>query len=254
MEGKKGAPPVPERSPQKRVVTLEADKPFEVEITGPIEAKTALILVHGFGVKRDARGMFTDIENAVSDHMLSVRGDFSETKAESTRAVPLSAQTSRINRITDYVRDTFHPEQVIYVGHSQGCIAIAQMPLEGKKIILLAPPMASPYERFIKTPGWQRPGSTLNVEGESVLMRSDKSVTEVGADFWEDAKKIDAEKLYAELAARNEVKIVLAGADQVLGQEEVPEGLEKSSIGNADHDFTGPARAELIQALRKSIE
>lgn len=255
MPSRNELPPVggnKEQKVEKQIITLEADKPFDVEITGPRDAETAVIMVHGFGVKRDSRGLFTDIEDRISDRALSVRGDFSEVHGDSTTAVPLQLQAERLKSINAHLDTKVHSKKKVYIGHSQGAIPIARANITGAKIILLAPPIDSPYENFVKTPGWKKPGSVLDVDGKSRLQRSDLTV-EVGKEFWDDFKQVDAIALYKKLAEQNDVEIVFADADQVLGHQTAPEGLQAISIPGANHDFQNEARSVLVESLDKAL-
>jgi hypothetical protein len=242
----------PHEELHREVVSLEADKAFDVEFNGPSNAHTALIFVHGFGVRRDSRGLFTDIEQTVGKDILSIRGDFSDVSAGHTDAVPFSNQVARLKTILAYSQERFSPQKYIFVGHSQGAITVALSHPSGSKVVLLAPPVDSPFERFITTAGWSRPGSSLDVNGDSHLVRSDGSTTDVGSSFWKEFQDVNAVSLYRNLASNNEVTIIFAGADQVLGAQEVPEGLDSRSISGADHDFNGLARTTLLDILKQN--
>ncbi|OHE78116.1 MAG: hypothetical protein A3F67_11450 [Verrucomicrobia bacterium RIFCSPHIGHO2_12_FULL_41_10] len=66
----------------------------------------------------------------------------------------------------------------------------------------MAPPVIASCKEFIKTSGWSRPGSYLNTQGNSCLIRSDCFV-EVGKKFWEEFEQVNAVALYAELVKNN---------------------------------------------------
>lgn len=170
------------------------------------------------------------------------------------RAIPITTQTQRLQKIIQYLQDTYSIERYIYIGHSQGCIVVANAHPTQSKVILLAPPIVSPAERFAQTPGWKRPGSVINTEGDSKLVRSDGSITMVPAEFWKDFQSMDVDKLYKQLNWDNEVTIVFAGSDQVLGVEKATDGINHETIKDADHDFKGEPRMALIQRLKELVE
>jgi hypothetical protein len=235
-----------------QIVELKGDgnDVFDVEITGSLAAETALILVHGFGVKRNSRGLFTDIEGRLSSRLFSVRGDFSEVTSFGTKAIPLSMQALRLEQIKNYLDQKTKVCKYIYLGHSQGCIVVAKAKPVNSRVILLAPPIAQPAaDRFAATPGWLRPGSVLNMKGTSILQRSDGSITKVGADYWDDFKEVNPEALYSDLARNNQVNVILAGSDNVLGQQKPLGGIPSDTVVGADHDFSGSAREVLIQKV-----
>ncbi len=233
-----------------KIVTLGDNQPFDVEITGSNNATTGIIFVHGFGVKRDSRGLFTAIENQICSSTLSVRGDFSVITDDVTAALPFSAQANRLNKVVDYVRQNFGITKLVYIGHSQGCIVVAKTSPTSSQVILLAPPITSPAAvKFASTPGWSRPGSVLKIDGESILQRSDGSITTVGPDYWCDFKATKPEELYLELSKSNQVNVVLADADNVLGKQAPIKSIPYSSIKNADHDFSKSAREPLVSEV-----
>lgn len=244
----------PDQNIPQRSVTLEADKPFNVVITGNENTDTAIILVHGFGVKSESRGLFTDIEKQVASSAVAVRGDYADSEEGSIHAIPFSDQVRRLRAVIDYTKNYLGKDKLIFIGHSQGGIVVAEAKPEGSQVFLLAPPIESPFSNFITTDGWRRPGSSLNLDGESLLSRSDGSTTFVGKSFWDEIKKVDAEKIYQNLSEKNELNIVFAGEDQVLGEQIPPPNINSFSIEYADHDFRGNARGELLKELAERMK
>lgn len=109
----------------KKIITVDAENPFEVELTGLREATTAVIFVHGFGVKRQSRGLFLDIEALFPEQIISVRAEFSKVLDDRCIALPFPIQCQRLHQIIDYLRQYYSINHFIYIGHSQGCITIA---------------------------------------------------------------------------------------------------------------------------------
>lgn len=246
----------PTERPLTRSVTLEADKSFNVDIIGRDDSKTAVILVHGFGVKSDSRGLFTAIEGGVVlADSLAICGDYADVQENGViKVIPLPDQVKRLQAVINYCHQELGPKKLIFVGHSQGCLVIAQAKPIDSQIFLLAPPIDSPYAKFIYSKGWQRPGSHLDLGGTSKLTRSDGSVTIVDSNFWDDLRELNAEDLYRQLTAQNEVSIVLAACDHVLGRQDIPSGMNGFPIEGADHDFKGEARESLLEQLMRRMK
>ncbi|MCE3044644.1 alpha/beta hydrolase [Legionella sp. 16cNR16C] len=237
----------------KKIITLHSDDHFEVELYGnTLQAKTAVIFVHGFGVKRQSRGLFVDIESICLDTMLSVRAEYSHVLNDRCIALPFQIQRQRLNKIIQYIQDHYNIDNFIFVGHSQGCIIIALERPHNALILLLAPPLFSPFEEFINTKGWKNPGSHLNIQGNSRLVRSDL-IIEVPTHFWSEFKTIDAQSLYSDLAKHNDVRIVFAENDQVLGNQQPIDHIPTYSIKEANHDFSSTPRMKLLQLISKLI-
>lgn len=107
----------------------------------PNQSPRVIIYSHGFGVERDARGMFTDIaaafpgaENVMFDYNIPNR-------AENTLAVrPLSEQKdillAEITRVKAQSEDT----PIDIIAHSIGSVVVALAQPEGiRRIILIVP-------------------------------------------------------------------------------------------------------------------
>src|SRR3989344_7497546 len=86
---------------------------FGVAVSGPDGASTALVLVHGFGARRDSRGLFTDIAEATDEWALTVRGDFSQVEPDKTQALPFSEQVGRLKAITAFCIDQLHTKKEV---------------------------------------------------------------------------------------------------------------------------------------------
>ncbi len=233
----------------KEIITLNFEKPFEVEFTGSPQAKTAIIFVHGFGVKRQSRGLFVELESSLPDSVLSVRAEYSQVRNKLCRALPFKDQCLRLKEIINYVQTQYNIDKFIYVGHSQGCITIGLHKPHNALILLLAPPIISPFKEFINTEGWKKPGSYLNLTGNSRLVRSDL-VIEVPPKFWEEFKKIDAHFLYKYLSKYNNVKLVFAENDTILGKQPSIDNILTHIINNADHDFSSTSRKEMLNLFK----
>ncbi|KTD56756.1 hypothetical protein Lsan_2916 [Legionella santicrucis] len=234
----------------KKIITLLAENPFEVEINGPSEAKAAVIFAHGFGVKRQSRGLFIAIESLFLEKMLSVQAEYSHVQNDRCIALPFQIQRQRLNTVIAYVENTYHINQFIFIGHSQGCITIALEQPQQALILLLAPPIKAPFEEFIKTQGWKNPGSHLNIQGDSRLVRSDLMI-DVPSEFWTEFKNIDAKLLYNNLGKQNKVSIVFAENDQVLGNQQPIKDIPTYIIADADHDFSSQDHINLLNLISK---
>jgi pimeloyl-ACP methyl ester carboxylesterase len=241
----------------EEVHTLHAsdeDLPFEITVSGAEIAKTALILVHGFGVRRDSRGLFTEIADATKEVALTVRGDYSVIDGDVTKAIPFSKQASRLSVIRDFCRKELGIKREVLVGHSQGWLPIALNYPLGSKVTALAPPLGDAFEAFIQTSGWKRRGSELNLEGESRLLRSDGSLTLVPKEFWDEFRAMgDVTKSMAILALYNKLNIIFAGEDNVLGTQDVPDIFRTEMIAGANHDFTDGSRKAVISKITKDL-
>lgn len=228
---------------------------FELEFSGAELATTALILVHGFGARRDSRGLFTEIAEASKSTALTVRPDFSIVEGDTSIALPFSQQVSRLRSVLRYCSEELDIQRHILVGHSQGWLPIALSNSYAKSVLALAPPLGNAFEAFINTPGWTRRGSELNLEGQSRLVRSDGSLTLVPKEFWDQFKALgNVTPEMQRLARRSDTTIYFAGDDNVLGAQETPKSLRASTVEAANHDFVGTPRQALISKMMQDLQ
>ncbi|HSX46430.1 MAG TPA: alpha/beta hydrolase [Patescibacteria group bacterium] len=229
---------------------------FQADISGPLNAQNALLMVHGFGVRNDSRGMFTELAEITDSWAMSIRGNMADPiDGHTTQAVPFAEQSARVEAMLNYA-DKDGLAQLAVVCHSLGCLSVARSRgVVASQVYLLAPPMGNAFETFIQTPGWQRPGSKLNLAGESTLERKDGSITKVAKEFWDEFEKFGkVERFYAGLGKENKVTVIFAEEDQVWGEQTAPRGIRTETIEGADHDFRGTARKKLFNFLLQDIK
>lgn len=208
-----------------------------------------VVFSHGFGVRYDDRGLFTDIQTAFPDarcHMF----DYNKVHKDGNMTVrPLNDQAKMLE---DELAKINGP--VTLIGHSQGCAVAALADVSNvKDIIFLAPAHSLSQERTLKTFG-SRPGSTVDIKGTSEFARRDGTTTYVPQEFWNLFDSVDLLDLYEKLGQQHALTIFRATEDEILGLSDFSQ-LASAEIVDvaANHDFTGSARDELIMGLGKVL-
>ncbi len=214
-----------------------------------------IIFSHGFGVRKDSRGMFTEIAEWFPDYTC-VLFDYNQLPNNNTIIVSsLSDQAKMFEGVLEnYMKQ--HPQaRFSILAHSQGAVPVA-LAAHGifDQIVLLAPSMSKDINKSIKY-FLQYPNTKIDLEGESILERKDGSRTLVPKEFWQDRQKYEPIALYNKLAERYPVTVVFADQDEVVTNalEDFSQGIQKVHI-NADHNFTGEARNELKKTLLEIFE
>ncbi len=211
------------------------------------------IYSHGFGVRKDDRGLLTGIADGIPE-VESILFDYNDiNEIENILTVPsLSKQAEILSEIIKKTQNE-NPEAVIdLIAHSQGCLVVAiAKPKNIRKTIFLAPSLDNNLERTIAL-FKDRPGSVIDIEGTSKLSRKDGSLTIVPAIFWKERQMFEPIPLYNELALETELIIINAKNDDILGN--LPgNGLnEKIKVIELDgnHQFSGEARQPLIDLIK----
>lgn len=215
-----------------------------------------IIYSHGFGVRKDDRGLMTDIAAALPEceHILFDYNIFDE-ETNTMTVSPLNAQVAKLKEKLESLGND--PDATIdLVAHSQGCIVAAlAKPTNVRKMLFLAPPDNLDKDRLIKFFG-DRPGSQINVEGESRIPRRDGTTTIIPASYWRSIEAPQPIRLYNRLPAHSKVKFYIANDDEVLGMsnfDQTDQAIELLQVpGN--HDFNGEYRKPLLEMLKQEIE
>ncbi len=213
-----------------------------------------LVFSHGFGVRKDSRGLFTDIAAAFPRAKAVVFDYHIENPDEKATLVrSLTEQAKVLHEAIEKAKQA-HPEDIIdLICHSQGCLTAAMLKPEGiRKTVLLAPPARVRAERMIKR-FEERHGSELNFEGTSWLRRKNGGLMIFPSQYWRDLRNVEPIRLYNEFAFETELAIVRARQDEILADADFNELTDSITVMgvDGDHNFTGKAsRLALAAALQ----
>ncbi|MBN2016262.1 alpha/beta fold hydrolase [Candidatus Dojkabacteria bacterium] len=225
------------------------------EYEGNESSGKVVIFSHGFGVKRDSWGMFTQLGDLLKDKFLVVRFDYSKIDEgqNATIVPPLSFQAKMLEKVIEHLQEKFNLKEINIVAHSMGCLVVGILSFENvNKIILLASPVTSPYKRM-KEHFSKRPETKFNEQGTSKIKRSNGSWTFIGKKFWKDVKGIDPPKLYSTLSEKAEVYFGRAKQDHVITNETYDaikniKDLKYEEL-DGDHNFADEARQGWLERM-----
>jgi pimeloyl-ACP methyl ester carboxylesterase len=219
------------------------------EVTGRV-----VIFSHGFGVKRDSRGMFADLAKLLKDDCLVVLFDYVDVNEDgSTTAYSFSEQAEKLKEVIKYVREQFNPKEINIVAHSQGCIiAGLASPSDIDKVVLVAGPISAPGQRM-KEYFSQREGTMINEKWLSKIKRSDGTITLVPSRYWQEANKVNPAELYLKLSKKAKVYFIRARQDQMIVREDYlllrkSGGIEYIEL-QGNHDFEGKDRKPWLERM-----
>lgn len=216
-------------------------------------ADKIVLYSHGFGVKKDDRGLFSDIASSL-DNFHHVMFDYNQiNEQDNTLTVtPLHEQAEMLKAHYTALRDKYPDAIIDLVCHSQGCVAAGLASLKGvRKTILLAPPthFVSSAEKLAQMS--EREGTVIE-NGVVSYPRRDGSTTIIKQDYCQSRDKIsDPIALYNHLSQETEAIVIEALDDEVLGESDL------SSLSDtiqhiqqtANHDFTHEARPVLLKTI-----
>jgi hypothetical protein len=220
-------------------------------------SRHVVIFSHGFGVRKDSRGMFTEIAAALPDCECVLFDYCRHDAVANTDIVPPPSEQAKIfSRVLRETMSRFPNATIDLVTHSMGALPPSLcLPRGIRKTIFLAPPFSLDRER---TASWfrDRPGSVLDFSGVSRLARRDGSTTLVPAAYWEEFPSINPPELYNSFAAETDLTVIIAAQDELirrLGVEGLSSDIELVEIpGN--HNFDPPARPKLVSTAVDMLE
>lgn len=214
-----------------------------------------VVFSHGFGVRKDDRGLFTDIAQSFPD-ITSVLFDYNQFDASTNTitVAPLDKQASMLQeRVATILHDNPHAT-VDMVCHSQGCLVAAMSEVIGvRRTIMLAPPTEISTEGMAAT--FSRTGAAFNIVGDSLIPRTDGTTTVVKTDYWKSLEDIEPISLYNRFAEHTDLTIIAAREDEILDKVDFT-GLSKNITFEemaAGHNFEGTARHSLVMRLADTL-
>jgi pimeloyl-ACP methyl ester carboxylesterase len=208
---------------------------------------------HGFGVRKDDRGLFTDIANAMpeADHIMFDYNLIDED-ANTLTVSPLQVQ---VQKLKEQLSKVDSDATVDLVAHSQGCVVAAlAKPQNVRRIICLAPPDNVEVDRLVNFFG-SRDGSIVDLEGQSRIPRRDGSTTIIPAAYWQSLHGLNVIRLYNRLPDLAKIKFLIANEDEVLGMtnfDKTDERIDLVQIGG-NHDFTDDDRKSLVDIVKNEL-
>ena len=215
-------------------------------------AKHIIIFSHGFGVRKDDRGLLSDIATAFPQTESVLFDYFIINEEKKTLTVrPLSEQAKMLNDTIKRVRSA-NPDAVIdLIGHSQGTIVAAIAKPEGiRKTILLAPVFDMSIQRAI-----ERYGARMNLNGITELAPLDGLVRFIPPEYWVERKTLKPFDEYNAFAKKTEIIVIEANQDEVVPKVDLTALSSKLKLAplDGDHNFTGAAREPLKTAIIKIL-
>jgi pimeloyl-ACP methyl ester carboxylesterase len=223
--------------------------PYEMKI-----AKHIVVFSHGFGVKRDSRGMFSEIVSNLPDGLGYILFDYNFIEGDHVYLRDYTEQVQILSSVIELARK--HAEQVSIVGHSMGSITVALLAeTDFRSVVLLAPPVAhskngvSKWEAYV---GAEWYGDNLYVP------RRDDTITVFPRKFFEQIPTIDTLHTIIVYAKLRPIVVVEAIEEDVLSGVEnyqklgAVENIELIKI-HGNHNFDGGDRDGLVDLILNNI-
>lgn len=221
-----------------------------------------VIFSHGFGVRQDDRGLFTDIVEHLPG-VTPILFDYnrSDDQDNTLYASPFDQQVEKIQKVYRETRQAYPDATFDLIAHSQGCIIAAMAKLEGiRRTIFLTQPdnnfgrnIDAKIEDMLQRN--MRPGTKVLADGSISYPRRDGSTTIIPTAYWESRRDVDALSYYRAFAQQTDLVIIQAKQDEVLGETDFSSLADLADVIaiDSDHDFQEHARKTLLELVHKSV-
>jgi hypothetical protein len=240
-------------------VAYYATKPARKQYDVRMNPKTSHIVIfsHGFGVRKEDKGLFTAIYRAVPG-IKGVMFDYNpiNEKSNTLTAKPLNEQAHKLRHVINGARTEFPDAVIDLVCHDQGCIVAGLVKSRGiRKVIMLTPP-DDISEATVTAQLGARLEAAIDVTVRTRLPGSDGSTTVIHPEYWQSLAGIKPVKLYNLLARVTALRIIKARQDEVLDEtsfEGIDPGISLVTL-DGSHNFEGEeSRKRLLYILQKEL-
>jgi hypothetical protein len=220
-------------------------------------APHVIVYSHGFGVRKEDRGLFTAIARALPDAK-SILFDYNPVneKSNTLTAKPLDEQARKLRKVINAARAEYPGAVIDVVCHGQGCVVVGLVkPRDIRKVIMLTPPDDISQATLAEQLG-ARMETAVDVTVRTRLPGTDGSTTVIHPEYWQSLAGVEPVKLYNRLARFTALRIINARQDEVLGEVSW-EGIDPSiSLVTLDggHNFDDEeSRKRMIYILQKEL-
>jgi hypothetical protein len=216
-----------------------------------------VIFSHGFGVRKDDRGLFTAISRALPDaESILFHYNPINDKSNTLTAKPLNEQVQKLRKVINTARAEYPGAIIDLVCHSQGCVVPAILKPRGiRKVIMLTPPDEVSEAVLIKQLG-SHTQTPIDVTVRTRLPRADGSTTVIHPEYWQSLAGIEPVKLYNRLAKFTTLRIINARNDEVLGPvsfEGIDPGISFVTLDGGHNFDEEESRKRILYILQKEL-
>jgi hypothetical protein len=219
--------------------------------------KHIIIYSHGFAVRKDDLGLFTDIAQAIPEAESILFDYYKINEIENTITVcPPSVQVKMLNKVIKEAKLSNPGAIIDLICHSQGTIIAALAKPEGiRKIILISAIFDMGLERSLERYR-SKPGVEINLDGVSKIPSSTGLTKIIPAQYWRERVAIKPFEEYNAFAEKTDMIVINANQDQVLPKVDLKELNPKIKVIQLDgnHDFGGEDRKKLIEVVKEEIK
>jgi len=219
--------------------------------------KKVVIFSHGFGLRKDNRGLFTYLGKELEVYGIkSIYFDYNryDSKSKKLYTVPFSIQAHKLQNLIDKTHKLYPNIEIVIIGQSQGSFIPTLCNVEKiTKVIGISPFFHTKMDDILKRYTKSKE-NVLNFSGTSTRKRSDGSTTIIPSSYWKERFESNMEDLYNQLAKKTELVLISALQDEIMDIMDLRK-IKQASIINldGDHDFSIQYRYKLVDVIFRQL-
>lgn len=237
---------------------METKTDVRLKWFGPKANRQIVIFVHGFAVRSDSKGLFTDLAGSLEDigttSVLFYLSDY-DRQGNST-FLSLPEQQQRLRQVYKRVRELNSEAEISFIAHSMGTGVLSTVlpDFEFKHAIMLAPATDSPGPK-IKDSMIKHLGA--KVSGHSISFKRKNGSTSTFSEDYIESFDVKFSEIYKQTWPDiPNLKIFIAEEDCERYDDATMEfykSLGAITFEGCDHNFSNAHRTRLSQALAKHL-
>lgn len=211
-----------------------------------------IIFSHGFGVKWDSRGLFTEISDSLPGYDFIF---FDYAKVDNERNTTLEDLNDQFISFENALQTAINLKysEINIISHSFGIVIPAKLNSSLiNKFVMLAPAKYIDKEKQLESL-YKKEGAVIDLKGYSSFARSDGTKTFVNHTFYDSIEGLNIFDYLKDLKAKEQY-LIIAKQDEIItdnySKNELPDNIILIEV-DGDHNFKGEDRAGLIEKLKE---
>lgn len=219
-----------------------------------------IVFVHGFGVRADSNGLFSDIALRFSDYQTELI-DLYDISQQYWKIPDLGTQAEKLRETIETIFSENAKATIVLICHSQGCVVGSLLPEElvGKlhKIIFLAPAIHKVNTKRFRH-FFEKKSNVIIKDDYLKLKRKNGIILHITNSFADSLDEVSILDVYASLLKSKKLETIFALKDEhrKYADKEIIKLLKTGKFTEieADHNFTGEGRKKLLKHLNALIK
>lgn len=212
-----------------------------------------VVFSHGYGVKKDSKGLFSAIAQALPRGFTPIMFDYYEISGDNMKVRPPSVMSSMFREKCSGVKS----DELILIGHSMGCSILAMSGVKAAKAILIAPPSTMTSKIGYRNRILSHHPDAKELNGSIHIPRKNGGIFEITPEWVNEMETLTHGDCILELVERTKTCCIFGSGDEQTPIPNREHPLWKSGARiieiPGDHNFTGAYRQKAVHEVIEAV-